>query len=230
MFNKKNMWLIIGICVCFIFCAAYELSAMGKKHVILVDPAHGGQDQGVKLMNDIYEKDITLAVAQLIKKELSKESNLEVILTRDSDKTVSEEDRKKSIEKIKPDFFLSLHVNAGFGKNASGFELYYQGLSEDIVKGKKTAKDDKSQVKNKCLNDSLAMAKIVQENLDALFPRKGRGLRKADLPVTDGILVPALVVEMGFATNSEDKGKLLNLKTQVEISKSLAKSIKTFFR
>jgi N-acetylmuramoyl-L-alanine amidase len=37
-------------------------------------------------------------------------------------------------------------------------------------------------------------------------------------------------VEMGFATNSEDKSKLLNLKTQVEISKSLAKSIKTFFR
>jgi len=230
MFNKKNILLIIGIFVCFAFCAACELSAMEKKHIILIDPAHGGQDQGIKLTNDVYEKDITLAIAQFIKKELSKESNLEVVLTRDSDKTVTEEDRKKSIGKIKPDFFLSLHVNGGFGRNASGFELYYQGLSEDIIKGKKTAKDDKLQVKNKYQNDSVAMAKIIQENLNTLFPRKGRGLRKADLPVTDGLLVPALVVEMGFATNSEDKSKLLNLKTQAEISKSLAKSIKTFFR
>jgi len=230
MFNKKNILLIIGIFVCFVFCAACELSAMEKKHIILIDPAHGGQDQGIKLTNDVYEKDITLAIAQFIKKELSKESNLEVVLTRDSDKTVTEEDRKKSIGKIKPDFFLSLHLNGGFGRNASGFELYYQGLSEDIIKGKKTAKDDKLQAKNKCQNDSVAMAKIIQENLNTLFPRKGRGLRKADLPVTDGLLVPALVVEMGFATNSEDKSKLLNLKTQAEISKSLAKSIKTFFR
>jgi N-acetylmuramoyl-L-alanine amidase len=209
---------------------ALNLSAAGKKYVILIDPAHGGKDQGIKLTSDVYEKDITLAVALSIKKELLKESNLEVVLTRDSDKTVTEEDRKTNIEKIKPDFLLSLHVNGGFGKNASGFELYYQGLSENIIKGKKTAKDDKLQIKNKCQNDSLTMAKIVQENMNTLFPRKNRGLRKADLLVTDGLLVPALVVEMGFATNSEDKSKLLSSKTQTEISKSLAKSIKTFYR
>jgi N-acetylmuramoyl-L-alanine amidase len=230
MFNKKNILLISGILVCFLFCVALNLSAAGKKYVILIDPAHGGKDQGVKLTSDVYEKDITLAVALSIKKELSKESNVEVVLTRDSDKTITEEDRKTNIEKIKPDFLLSLHVNGGFGKNASGFELYYQGLSEDIIKGKKTAKDDKLQVKNKCQNDSLTMAKIVQENMNTLFPRKNRGLRKADLLVTDGLLVPALVVEMGFATNSEDKSKLISSKTQTEISKSLAKSIKTFFR
>ena len=216
--------------MCFLFCVALNLSAAGKKYVILIDPAHGGKDQGIKLTSDVYEKDITLAVALSIKKELLKESNLEVVLTRDSDKTVTEEDRKTNIEKIKPDFLLSLHVNGGFGKNASGFELYYQGLSENIIKGKKTAKDDKLQIKNKCQNDSLTMAKIVQENMNTLFPRKNRGLRKADLLVTDGLLVPALVVEMGFATNSEDKSKLLSSKTQTEISKSLAKSIKTFYR
>lgn len=230
MFNKKNILLIFGILVCFLFCVALNLSAAGKKYVILIDPAHGGKDQGIKLTSDVYEKDITLAVALSIKKELLKESNLEVVLTRDSDKTVTEEDRKTNIEKIKPDFLLSLHVNGGFGKNASGFELYYQGLSENIIKGKKTAKDDKLQIKNKCQNDSLTMAKIVQENMNTLFPRKNRGLRKADLLVTDGLLVPALVVEMGFATNSEDKSKLLSSKTQTEISKSLAKSIKTFYR
>jgi len=203
---------------------------MGRKHVIIIDPAHGGQDQGIKLTNNIAEKDITLAVAQFMKKELSRDNNLEVILTRDSDKAVDSEDLRKNIGKIKPDFFISLHVNGGFGKNASGFELYYPEFDESIIRGKKKTKDDTRQLKNKCQNDSLGMAKIVQENLNVLFPRKGRGLRKADLPVIDGLLVPALVVEMSFATNSEDKKKLLSLKTQMDISKALVKSVKTFYR
>ncbi len=80
------------------------------------------------------------------------------------------------------------------------------------IKEKKTAKVDAPQVKNKYLNDSVRMARIIQENLNILFPRKGRGLRRADLPVTEDLFVPALVVEMGFATNSEDKKKLLSVR------------------
>ena len=231
MFDKKKILLMFILLMFFLICSTFELSATGKKHVILIAPAHGGQDQGIKLTNNIAEKDITLAVALFMKKELSRDNNLEVILTRDSDKAVDPEDLRKNIGKIKPDFLISLHVNGGFGKNASGFELYYPECDESIIiKGKKKVKDDTRQLKNKCQNDSLGMAKIVQENLTVLFPRKGRGLRKADLPVIDELLVPALVVEMSFATNSEDKKKLLSLKTQTDISKALAKSVKTFYR
>jgi N-acetylmuramoyl-L-alanine amidase len=74
------------------------------------------------------------------------------------------------------------------------------------------------------------MGRIIQENLNTLFPRKGRGLRSADLPITEDLFVPAVVVEMGFATNSEDKKKLLSGDTQTEIARALAKSIKIFFR
>jgi N-acetylmuramoyl-L-alanine amidase len=151
-------------------------------------------------------------------------------LTRDSDKEVSLEDRKKNIAKIKPDFVISLHTNAGFGKNATGFELYYQEFNKEIKKEKKTAKGDARQEKNKYLNDSVRLARIIQENLNTLFPRKGRGMRRADLPIIEGLLVPAVAVEMGFATNPEDKKKLLSLNTQTEIAKALAKSIKSFYR
>ena len=206
MFDKKKKLLILCILMSFLICATGDLSAAGKKKIILIDPAHGGKDPGIKL------------------------NNLEVFLTRDSDKTMEPEERKENIGKIKPDFVLSLHVNGGFGKDASGFELYYPEFSQDVTKEKKTAKDNNSQLKNKCQNESLKMAKIIQENMNALFPRKGRGVRKADIPVMDDLLIPAVVVEMGFATNSEDKKKLLALKTQTEISNALANSIKIFFR
>ena len=230
MFDKKKILLILCVLISFFICVTVVMSATGKKRVIVIDPAHGGKEQGIKLTNDVAEKDITLAVALSMKKELSGEKNLEVILTRDSDKTIDLEDREKSIEKIKPDFVISLHVNGGFGKNASGFELYYPEYSENKIKEKKTIKDETRQLKNKCQNDSLTMAKNIQKNLNILFPRKGRGLRRADLPVIDGLLIPALAVEMNFATNAEDKKKMLSLKTQTDISKALVKSVKTFFR
>ncbi|GAB6267825.1 MAG: hypothetical protein STSR0002_05650 [Smithella sp.] len=228
MLDKKKILLILGILVSLLIFTSGDLSAAGKKKIILIDPAHGGKEQGIKLNKDVSEKDITLRVALSIKQLLAKENNLEVFLTRDSDKTVDLDDRKDSIKKIKPDLLLSLHVNGGFGKDASGFELYYPEFGEETVKEKKAAKDNTSELKNKCQNESLRMAKIIQGNMNALFPRKGRGLRKADLPVTDGLLVPAVSVEMGFATNPEDKKKLLSVNTQTEIAKALAKSIKSF--
>jgi len=74
------------------------------------------------------------------------------------------------------------------------------------------------------------MARSIQENLNTLFPRKGRGLRRADLPITEDLFVPTVIVEMSFATNPEDKKKLLSPDTQTEIAKALTKSIKSFYR
>jgi N-acetylmuramoyl-L-alanine amidase len=227
---KKILPLLSILVLAFLICGVIELSAASKKHIIVIDPAHGGQDTGIMLTDKIAEKDITLAVAQALRKELAKENNLEVILTRDSDKEVSLDDRRKNIAKIKPDFVLSFHTNAGFGKSAAGFELYYQEFNKDLIKEQKKTKRDVQQEKNKYLNDSVRLARIIQENLNTLFPRKSRGLRKADLPLIEGLFVPAVIVEMGFATNPEDKKKLLSTNTQTEIAQVLAKSIKSFYR
>jgi N-acetylmuramoyl-L-alanine amidase len=230
MLDKKKILPMLGVlALTFLICGMLELSAAQKKHIIVIDPAHGGQETGVRLTDKIAEKDITLAIAQALQKELAKENNWEVILTRDADKVVSLEDRKKNIAKTKPDLVLSLHVNAGFDKSAAGFELYCPEFNDDMIKEKRTAKSSPRQEKNKYLNDSVKLAKIIQENLNTLFPRKGRGLRRADSPLTEGLFVPSVVVEMGFATNPEDKKKLLSANTQTEIAKALAKSLKIFY-
>jgi N-acetylmuramoyl-L-alanine amidase len=230
MFDKKRILSLLCIVVYFMLFISLNLFAAEKKRTMLIDPAHGGQDVGVQLTGSVYEKDITLAVALLIKKELAEENNIEVVLIRDSDKTVSTEERRRAIEKLKPDFCLSIHVNAGFGHNASGFEIYYSEYDEQAATGKKSTKDDLRQLRNKLSNDSLTMAKIVQDHLNVLFPRKGRGLRKADNPTVAGLHVPSLVVEMGFGTHSDDKKKLVSSKTQADIAKAFASSIRKYFR
>jgi N-acetylmuramoyl-L-alanine amidase len=149
-------------------------------------------------------------------------------LTRNSDEIITLEERRKSIAKIKPDVFLSLHINGGFGKNAAGYELYYPGFKES-GDSQKQNKGGSKGTGNKYLNDSVRLAQIIQKNMDTLFPRKGRGLREADLPVLEGMTIPAAVVEIGFASNPDEKKKLLSANSQSEIAKTLARSIKSFF-
>ena len=229
MFCKTRKMLVLGlILISVIICGVLELSAAERKHIVVIDPAHGSQDTGIKISDKVGEKDITLAIALALQKELTKDGNFEIVLTRDSDKTVSLEDRRKDILKIKPDVFLSLHINAGFGKNASGFEIYYPGF-KDLADQKKQAKGVSKDAKNKYLNDSVRFAQIIQKKLDTLFPRKGRGLREAETPILEGMNIPAVVVEIGFATNPEEKKKLLSATSQSEVAKALANSIKSFF-
>jgi N-acetylmuramoyl-L-alanine amidase len=230
MFCKTKILLFLELLlIAVVICLLPDSSSAQRKHLIVIDPAHGGEDSGVKITDKIGEKDITLAIALALQKELSKEGNFEVFLTRNSDEIVTLEERRKSIAKIKPDAFLSLHINGGFGKHASGYELYYPGF-KDLTDTKKKAKGGSTDTGNRYLNDSFRLAQIIQKNLDTLFPRKGRGLREAQTPILEEINTPALVVEIGFGTNPEERKKLLSVKGQLEIAENLAKSVKLFFR
>jgi len=123
--KKKNLFVLSILAIAFLFCSVAGVAAEGKKRVILIDPAHGGKETGLKLNDDVAEKDITLAVALMIRKELVSDKTVTVLLTRDADKKVDLAERRTIIEKTGPDCVLSLHVNGGFGKEAAGFEVYY---------------------------------------------------------------------------------------------------------
>jgi len=58
MFDKKKILSMLGIlALIFFVCGVLELSAASKKHLIVIDPAHGGQADGVKLTDKIGEKE-----------------------------------------------------------------------------------------------------------------------------------------------------------------------------
>ncbi len=217
-FTVVFFWVLV---LCFAGTAGYAQTA---KHIVVIDAAHGGDDAGVLGVDGAAEKDVTLAIALALQKELAKGGNVEALLTRNTDRTLSLEERKKIILKTNPALVLSLHANAGFGKTATGFELYYPGFAKAGAANKTAAAQD-----NRHLNDTVKLARLVQKNLDSLFPRQGRGLREAGVPLAEGLALPVLVVELGFITNADGKKKLTSAKAQAEIAGALAKSIKGFF-
>lgn len=225
--------ILLKSCIfCILILMAFTAEVFAQPAVpgsyrVMIDPAHGGTDLGVSVSGKTSEKDITLAVALSLKKYLEGSGRrIKVQLTRSSDKTFAIEDRRNMVKTFKADLMVSLHVNAGFGPEASGYEISFPGLkhlgasgNEEIVK---------NMEKTKYLNDSIRLAQMIQKNLETVFPRKGRGIREVPVPILTVLSAPSICVEMGFLTNKNDKNRILNKDVQQDIARSIGRGIRDY--
>lgn len=229
MHHWKKIIVLLGLLIfAYAGFTAGESDAAEKRKVILIDAADISGDWAGMIKDKSAAVDITLAVALYMKEEMGKDREFNVILTREKDRDIDLQEKMKLIEKNKPDFLISLHVNRGFGKASSGFEIYYPDYLTDVAGQDK--KSERFQLRNRAQADSLKMARIIQENLNRLFPRKSRGIRKAASSINYEWVVPSVGVAMGFVTNDEDRKKLLSEKAQREVAQALVKSVKVFYR
>ena len=206
------------------------VQATQAKRLVIIDAAHGGADAGVMVTDKIQEKEVTLILAQLLQKELAKSPDIQTQLTRTSDKTISNAERIKMVKAASGEvLFISLHVNAGFGNKATGYEIFFPGFKTPATDQNESKAILKDMEQNKYLNDSVRLAQMIQRNMENVFPRKGRGLRDAPMPILGDLSIPAVVLEVGFATNTDDRKKILNEKTQQAIAQALAKGIRDYF-
>ena len=222
--SRKRHILFFLITVLHFFPITASAAAL-----VLLDPGHGGKDLGGEVTGSLHEKDLTLEIAQDIENALKNNKNIRILLTRSEDRDVSLATRLQITEKEKPDLLISLHVNAGFDRKASGFEVYYPGfggLAEPSGDGKAIAKD---MVKNKVLNESNRFGHIVLKRLDPVFPRGNRNLRDAPMAIFKNPSTPAVLVEIGFATNPEDRKRLQDKNNPGMIAHALTSAIQEFF-
>lgn len=217
-----------------IVCAALVLGMPGLSRsqpeqgdrVIFIDAGHGGSDLGVKIGDRGYEKDLNLRLALALRKELVAAGFRQVSLTRNSDQDLSIKERSELIRKTNPALVISLHANGGFSGKARGYELYFPGFKT----GKEGRNDPAAIIgdmtKNKHLNDSVRVAQHIQRQLAGIFPRENRGLRDAPLPLLEGLNVPAVIVEIGFMTNKENRKKIEDEKVRMDIARAIARGIR----
>jgi N-acetylmuramoyl-L-alanine amidase len=202
--------------------------AQQNRYTVLIDPAHGGDDPGV-VSDQIREKDLTMNIALLIRQEAQKGENLQVQLTRSADRTMTVAERIKAAGSLTPDCLISLQINAGFGKKATGYEVYFPGFRQNLSAGGESAPILKDMAKNRSLNDSVRLAQQIQASIETVSPRKGRGLRDAPSQLLDGVTIPGLVVELGFATNPEERKRLTGEETQQAIARALVQGLRGYF-
>ena len=233
MMNKRITKTITCLSLLIFFLILVPIlmvQATQAKRLVIIDAAHGGADAGVMVTDKIQEKEVTLILAQLLQKELAKSPDIQTQLTRTSDKTISNAERMKIVKATSGEvLFISLHVNAGFGNKATGYEIFFPGFKTPATDQNESKAILKDMAQNKYLNDSVRLAQMIQRNMENVFPRKGRGLRDAPMPILGDLSIPAVVLEVGFATNTEDRKKILNEKTQQAVAQALAKGIRDYF-
>jgi N-acetylmuramoyl-L-alanine amidase len=210
--------------------AAVTAERTSANQIVVIDPAHGGIDRGVKLSDKEWEKDVTLKIALQMQKYLQEGGNIRVRLSRTADRDVSVSERLKTVSASGAGIFISLHVNAGFGRNAAGYEVYFPGFN--AAAAEKNGADGilRDMAANKYLNGSVSLSKIIQRNLQVVFPGKDRDLRSAPMLILEGLNLPAVVVEIGFATNKSDNKTITDEKGRRAIAQALSRSVKEFIR
>lgn len=161
-----------------------------KDRIIILDPGHGGKDPGA-VKKDGREKEIVLKVATIVKQKLEKDGAI-VKMTRSGDTYPSLDDRVRYAKNENGEIFISFHANAAAKESAKGTETYYSVTSNANEK------------------EDFALATAINNEIVKNAKMYNRGVKRADFVVIKGNVMPAVLVELGFLTNSEDYAKLVS--------------------
>lgn len=182
---------------------------------ICLDPGHGGNDSGAIGVNNVYEKNLTLKIAQYCKQELEK-YNCHVVMTRTGDTNPSLEERADYAKAQGAKYLISIHLNSAASGGAVGAEVYYPNTHwrPDIsANGKNVAQAIQSQLVSLGLYDRGIKFRTIDTNI---YPDP---FRYDDSSVADyyGIIrnakyngLTGMIIEHCFINNVSDYNNYLN--------------------
>ena len=214
---------------------------------VVIDPGHGGHDEGTHGPTGLTEKDVVLDIAKRLGALLEQRLGTEVVYTREDDTFIPLEERTRIANDHKADLFLSIHANSSPVRGVSGVESYYLNFTTSktaldvATRENATAQSSifdlqqvlqKIAVKDK-IDESREFATRIQTALFAISTKtnsaaRDRGVKKAPFVVLIGASMPSVLAEIGFLTNSSDEALLRNPAHRQKIAEALYKGIASY--
>ncbi|MFD3449262.1 N-acetylmuramoyl-L-alanine amidase CwlD [Microbacteriaceae bacterium 4G12] len=198
---------------------AWNLPLSGK--IIVLDAGHGGPDGGAVGGDEIVEKEITLEITKKVRDYLQEQGAL-VILTRDGDHDLADEDTKgysrrkaedlrKRVNLINDsgaDLFVSIHLNAIPISSSRGAQTFYY---RSVIENERVAKFIQAELRNSLENTDRSAKTINRVYL----------LKHAK--------PPGVLVEAGFLSNVNERYLLNSEKYQQKISAAIYRGVLRYF-
>ena len=181
----------------FVFSSYKDLK---EPLVVVIDAGHGGKDPG-HMSHSVSEKDIVLNISKQL--ELLSDDDVQFIMSRDTYKFTSLQERIAFINKQKPDLVLSLHCNAHADVSRSGVEAYYN--ESDNAERYTSSITYSSRIASKLLDHGFETSKIIPSNFKIVKEAES----------------PSVLLEIGYLTNVKDYKIVTNSKQQAEIAKTI---------
>lgn len=223
------------------------------KFVVVLDAGHGGKDPGRPTKHGYKEKNIALKIVLAVGKALQNQPDIEVIYTRDKDVFVELRERAKIANNADADLFISVHCNAHHTQ-AYGSETYVLGLHANQLNFE-VAKQENEVIfleedyqthyegfdpnspesliglilnQEEYLDQSIMLARLVQDSFKNKLKRKDRGVKQAGFWVLHNTYMPSVLIETGFITNKKEGDYLNSSKGQKDVSTSIIDAISNY--
>ena len=185
---------------------------------VVIDPAHGGHDTGT-VTPYVREADAALVVATKLGAELTKRG-FEVVYTQEQNQYQSPQARVDRANAAPAAIFVSLHLNSGRSdvKGAQTYTLAPSGKNEKPMPGHEFSQS------------SMALAMALQSSLVEKAEAVDGGCRRVHYSLLNSLRCPAVMVELGYATNPEEGSRLATEEYQIKLANALAAGVEAFAR
>jgi N-acetylmuramoyl-L-alanine amidase len=227
-------------------------------HKVVIDAGHGGASTGTRTPQGMLEKELTLDIAERLRRLLAEQS-FQVVMTRDADRDVSLRQRGALANQAGADIFVSIHLNWIENRRSRGVETYYMGATDDpyltrlaaaenresgysladmrrlldrIYEGVRQDKSRKlAETVQSALYQSLAKNQALAKNqsLGNTSPEvQDRGVKTAPFIVLLSTDMPAILAEVSSMSNEEEARLLTKPLYRQYIAEALAKGIRAY--
>lgn len=226
--------------------------AADRRHTIVLDPGHGGQDPGAISASGRHEKDITLAVALAMAQRLQATGRYRVILTRDRDRFVRLNDRVALARKHEADLFLSIHADSLRGDRAtSGATVYTRAdtasdlEAEALALRENRADQLADSAAERDVDDVVSIlldlasrdtarlsgrfAGLLTASMSDTIALRRNALRAANFRVLSAPDVPSALLELGYLSNPGDEALLFSDSGRSRLAAAAVAAIDRFF-
>jgi N-acetylmuramoyl-L-alanine amidase len=218
---------------------------------VVIDPGHGGVDPGAMSPSGVHEKDIALATAWELARQLAARRDFRVVLTRSTDEFLPLRERVARARGWKADLFLSIHADALPNTEKRGLsvftlsaqasdreaaELAIRENRADLVDGVNLSRQPRDVgnilldlSRRQTSNLSIALARKVVDQLGRQVVLLDRPQRTADFAVLTAPDVPSALVELGCLSNPVEERLLQQHTYQQRLARGLVRSIEGYF-
>tara|TARA_Y100000782_G_scaffold104031_1_gene122701 strand:+ start:2480 stop:3712 length:1233 start_codon:yes stop_codon:yes gene_type:complete len=214
----------------------FSLLAGYKLKTVVIDPGHGGKDPGA-LGTGRYkdtEADVVLSIGLKLREYIQQNyPDVKVVMTRTTDVFIPLRERTEIANKANADLFISLHCNSASAA-AYGAETYVLGMHKTEAQMNVAKRENQviyleddykehysnfdptspesmialSLMQNAFLDKSIAFADMIQYQFRERVKRHDRGVRQAGFWVISRTVMPAVLIELGFVSNSAEEDYL----------------------
>jgi N-acetylmuramoyl-L-alanine amidase len=223
-----------------------------QRHIVVLDPGHGGVDPGAIGVSGNYEKGLTLAMAKELARQLTATGRYKVVLTRDDDRFMALRDRVAFARSAGAELFISIHADSHNDSETRGASVYT--LSEtgsdreaamlaqkenkaDIIAGLDLNHQDRSVqsilidlAQRETINRSRVFAGLLVQEFGggkiAMVQSPSRSAGFAVLTATD---VPAALIELGYLSNASEETLLRSQTYEQRMARAMVRAVNGFF-